>query len=66
MTRHLVDEFDAKWKTENWTGLTGAWDHPRRIGLLDADALAPISARIFAPISARIGALIGPEQSAFA
>jgi len=36
----LVDEFNKKWKEENWTGLTGAWDHARRIDVLDADGIA--------------------------
>lgn len=36
----LVDEFNNKWKQENWTGLTGAWDHARRIEVLDGDGIA--------------------------
>ena len=36
----LVDEFNKKWKAENWTGLTGAWDHDRRIEMLDGDGIA--------------------------
>jgi predicted TIM-barrel fold metal-dependent hydrolase len=36
----LIDEFNEKWKEENWTGLTGAWDHERRIEVLDGDGIA--------------------------
>ena len=36
----LVDEFNVGWKEENWTGLTGAWDHARRIEMLDGDGVA--------------------------
>ena len=36
----LIDEFNDKWKKENWTGLTGAWDHDRRIEVLDGDGIA--------------------------
>ncbi|NQZ95279.1 MAG: amidohydrolase [Myxococcales bacterium] len=36
----LVDEFNTKWKADNWTGLTGAWDHDRRIEVLDGDGIA--------------------------
>ncbi len=36
----LVDEFNARWRAENWTGLTGAWDHDARIAVLDGDGIA--------------------------
>ncbi|MCR9096273.1 MAG: amidohydrolase [bacterium] len=36
----LIDEFNEKWKLENWDGLTGAWDHDRRIEVLDGDGIA--------------------------
>ncbi len=36
----LVDEFNARWREENWTGLTGAWDHAARIDVLDGDGIA--------------------------
>lgn len=36
----LVDEFNRTWKEQNWTGLTGAWDHDRRIEVLDGDGIA--------------------------
>ncbi|MBK7949970.1 MAG: hypothetical protein IPK00_14755 [Deltaproteobacteria bacterium] len=36
----LVDEFNERWRAENWTGLTGAWDHAARIAVLDGDGIA--------------------------
>ncbi|MEZ4333962.1 MAG: amidohydrolase family protein [Myxococcota bacterium] len=36
----LVDAFNERWREENWTGLTGAWDHAARIAVLDGDGIA--------------------------
>jgi predicted TIM-barrel fold metal-dependent hydrolase len=36
----LVDEFNERWRAENWTGLTGAWDHAARLDVLDGDGIA--------------------------
>ena len=36
----LVDEFNERWRAENWTGLTGAWDHQSRLDVLDGDGIA--------------------------
>jgi predicted TIM-barrel fold metal-dependent hydrolase len=36
----LVDEFNERWKAENWDGLTGAWDHDARVQVLDSDGVA--------------------------
>jgi predicted TIM-barrel fold metal-dependent hydrolase len=36
----LVDDFNTRWRADNWTGLTGAWEHDRRIEVLDGDGIA--------------------------
>jgi len=36
----LVEEFNKGWKRDNWDMLTGAWDHDRRIEVLDGDGIA--------------------------
>ena len=59
----LVDEFNERWRAENWSGLTGAWDHKSRIDVLGGNAVRfyKLDAEKLAPIAARIG----PEQGAF-
>ncbi|MBJ21878.1 MAG: amidohydrolase [bacterium] len=36
----MVDEFNKVWKEENWDQLQGAWDHDRRMKMLDGDGIA--------------------------